>query len=98
MAQVDNIVTGMAGRYASALFDLAQDQKSIDSVASDLKSFDAMIAASPDLERLVRSPVFTAEEQTRALGAVLGKAGITGLSANFLKLVATKRRLLRCAT
>ncbi len=93
MAQVDNIVTGMAGRYASALFDLAREQKSIDSVASDLKSFDAMIAASPDLERLVRSPVFTAEEQTRALGAVLGKAGITGLSANFLKLVATKRRL-----
>ena len=83
----------MPGRYASALFDLAQEQKAIDSVASDLKSFDAMVESSPDLQRLVRSPAFTAEEQTRALAAVLDKAGIKGLAANFLKLVATKRRL-----
>ncbi len=56
LAQVDNIVTGMAGRYALALFELAKEQKAIDSVAADLKAFDAMIAGSPDLERLVRSP------------------------------------------
>ncbi len=93
MAQEDNIVTGMPGRYASALFDLAQEQKATDSVAADLKAFDTLVAGSPDLQRLVRSPVFTAEEQTRALGAVLDKAGIKGLAANFLKLVATKRRL-----
>lgn len=93
MAQEDTIVTGMAGRYASALFDLAQDQKAVDSVAADLKSFEALVEGSPDLQRLVRSPAFTAEEQTRALAAVLDKAGIKGLAANFLKLVATKRRL-----
>jgi F-type H+-transporting ATPase subunit delta len=93
LAQEDNIVTGMPGRYASALFDLAQEQKATDSVAADLKAFDTLVAGSPDLQRLVRSPVFTAEEQTRALGAVLDKAGIKGLAANFLKLVATKRRL-----
>jgi F-type H+-transporting ATPase subunit delta len=87
------IVTGMAGRYASALFDLARDQKAIDSVAADLKTFDSLIAGSPDLQRLVRSPAFSAEEQTRALGAILEKAGVKGLAANFLKLVATKRRL-----
>lgn len=93
LAQEDNIVTGMAGRYALALFDLAQEQKATDSVAADLKAFGALVDSSADLQRLVRSPAFTAEEQTRALGAVLDKAGITGLSANFLKLVATKRRL-----
>ena len=87
------IVTGMAGRYASALFDLARDQKAIDSVAADLKTFDLLVAGSPDLQRLVRSPAFSAEEQTRALAAVLDKAGVKGLAANFLKLVATKRRL-----
>jgi F-type H+-transporting ATPase subunit delta len=93
LAQEDNIVTGMAGRYALALFELAKDQKAIDSVAADLKAFDAMIAGSADLERLVRSPAFSAEEQVRALGALLDKADVKGLAANFLKLVATKRRL-----
>lgn len=93
LAQEENIVTGMAGRYASALFDLAQEHKAIDSVAADLKTFDSLIAESADLQRLVRSPAFTAEEQTRALAAVLDKAGVTALAANFLKLVAAKRRL-----
>lgn len=93
LAQEDNIVTGMAGRYASALFDLAQEHKAIDSVAADLKTFDALIEGSAELQRLVRSPAFTAEEQTGALAAVLDKAGVRGLAANFLKLVATKRRL-----
>jgi F-type H+-transporting ATPase subunit delta len=52
-----------------------------------------MIAESPDLLRLVRSPVFGAEEQARALGAILEKAGISGLAANFLNFVASNRRL-----
>ena len=83
----------MAGRYAQALFALAQERGALDQVAKDLAAFDAMIAESADLARLVRSPVFSAEEQTRALGGVLAKAGIAGLAANFLKLVAGKRRL-----
>ncbi len=59
----------------------------------DLERFDALIAASPDLYRLVRSPVFTADEQVKALRALLGEAGIGGLAANFLLLVARNRRL-----
>lgn len=93
MAQEETIVSGMAGRYASALFDLAQEQNAVDAVFSDLKAFDALIAGSPDLERLVRSPAFSAQEQTRALGAVLERAGVGSLASNFLKLVASKRRL-----
>ncbi len=65
----------MAGRYASALFSLAKDEQSTDEVAASLKTFDAMIAESADLERLVRSPVFSAETQTKALGRLLDKAG-----------------------
>jgi F-type H+-transporting ATPase subunit delta len=83
----------MTGRYARALFELALDAKSVDAVKADLESFDRMISESPDLERLVRSPVFGADEQRRALSAVLERAGITGLGANFLKFLAAKRRL-----
>jgi F-type H+-transporting ATPase subunit delta len=83
----------MAGRYASALFSLAREANATDQVAASLDSFDRMIADSPDLERLVRSPVFSAEDQVKALGVVLDRAGITGITANFIKLVASKRRL-----
>ena len=93
MAGKETIVSGMAGRYATALFELALDGKSVDAVKSDLDTFDALIGESPDLSRLVRSPVFGAEEQTKALGAVLAKAGIGGLTANFLLFVASNRRL-----
>ena len=60
MAGGDTIVSGMAGRYATALFELALDNKSVDAVKADLDKFDAMVADSPDLHRLVRSPVFGA--------------------------------------
>jgi F-type H+-transporting ATPase subunit delta len=78
----------MAGRYATALFELALESKAVDQVQSDLKAFDALVASSPDLARLVRSPVFSADEQAKALAAVLGKAGIKGIAANFLRVVA----------
>ena len=83
----------MAGRYARALFELALDAKSVDAVKADLDTFDRMIAGSADLHRLVRSPVFGAEEQGRALSAVLAKGGIAGLAANFLLFVTSNRRL-----
>jgi len=87
------IVSGMAGRYATALYDLALEQRALDPVKADLDRFDALVEHNEDLRRLVRSPVFTAEEQKNALAAVLEKAEIAGLAANFLGLVAQKRRL-----
>lgn len=93
MANEETIVTGMAGRYASALFSLAQEKGATDEVGSNLQAFSALLAESEDLRRLVKSPVFSAEDQVKALGAVLARAGIGGLAANFLKLVASKRRL-----
>jgi F-type H+-transporting ATPase subunit delta len=83
----------MAGRYATALFELALEQNAVDVVRADLDRFDGLVAESSDLERLVRSPLFTAEEQVRALDAVLERAGIGGLSAQFLRVVTTNRRL-----
>ena len=93
VAGASGIVSGMAGRYATALFELALESKAVDQVKSDLASFDAMVASSPDLTRLVRSPVFSADDQAKALSAVLDKAGIKGIAANFLRVVAANRRL-----
>jgi F-type H+-transporting ATPase subunit delta len=86
-------VSGVSGRYATALFELARDTKSIDAVRVDLDKFDAMLTDSADLKRLVRSPVFSADVQSKALGMVLEKAGISGISANFLKVLTANRRL-----
>ncbi len=83
----------MAGRYATALFELARESNAIDAVKADLERLDALVAESADLTRLVRSPVFSAEEQLQALSAVLERAGIGGLAGKFLKLVTTNRRL-----
>ena len=87
------IVSGMAGRYATALFELALEDKKLDAVKADLDRFKALLDGSPDLVRLVRSPVFGAEEQEKALGAILDKAKIGGIARNFLLMVARKRRL-----
>jgi F-type H+-transporting ATPase subunit delta len=87
------IVSGMAGRYATALFELALEEKSLDSVKADLDRFDALVEGSEDMKRLVRSPVFSADEQAKALVAILEKAEIGGISAKFLGIVAQKRRL-----
>ena len=83
----------MAGRYATALFDLALEANAVEAVKADLGRFDALMVESADLNRLVRSPVFSAKEQLQALSAVLDRLGISGLVANFLKLAASNRRL-----
>lgn len=93
MAEQQDTVSGVAGRYASALFSLAHDERKTDEVADALSAFDALIVESEDLQRLVRSPIFSAHDQIKALTAILERAGVTGIAANFIKLVASKRRL-----
>lgn len=97
MAAEDTSVSGVSGRYATALFELARDQNVVDEVKSDLGKFEAMLNDSADLKRLVRSPVFAADAQSKALSAVLDKAGIAGIAANFLKVLTANRRLFAVA-
>jgi F-type H+-transporting ATPase subunit delta len=85
--------SGLAGRYANAVFELAQDQKAVDAVSTDLGSLRRALESSPDLARLVRSPVFSAEDQARALKAILEKMGAHPLTSKFVLLLAHKRRL-----
>jgi len=93
VATEDPSVSGVSGRYATALFELARDENSIDAVLADLDQFDRLLAESDDLKRLVRSPVFSADTQLKALSAVLEKAEISGVSAKFLKVLTANRRL-----
>lgn len=62
-------------------------------VEADLNSFEAMLASSADLTRLINSPVFSSEDQAKAIAAIADKAGIAGLTGNFLRVVARNRRL-----
>ncbi|CDZ27091.1 ATP synthase F1, delta subunit [Neorhizobium galegae bv. officinalis] len=93
MADTSQLISGVAERYASSLFELSLEAGSIDKVGADLDRFQALLDESEDLRRLVASPVFSAEDQQNAVIAVAEKAGISGLVANFLKVVAGNRRL-----
>jgi F-type H+-transporting ATPase subunit delta len=87
------MMASMAGRYAAALFELAKDQRQLAEVERDLVAFQGLLDQSDDLRRLVRSPVISAEDQGKALAAVLAKAGISGLTGNFIRLITRNRRL-----
>jgi F-type H+-transporting ATPase subunit delta len=88
-----SIVSGLAGRYAVALFDLAKQQNAVDAVMADLDQIAAMIDESADFARLIRSPLVSRADQAKALAAVLAGAKIGGLAANFAGVVAENRRL-----
>lgn len=89
----DKAAGGLAGRYANALFELAQEQKALDAVSADLGALRQAMDSSADLARLVKSPVFSAEDHGKALGAILEKMGAGALSTKFVLLLAHKRRL-----
>ncbi|MHA1113799.1 MAG: F0F1 ATP synthase subunit delta [Alphaproteobacteria bacterium] len=89
--------SGLAGRYATALFDLAESDKALDDVAGDLRQLAEMVAGSGDLRRLMRSPTLSRADQGRAMAAVADKAGFGDLTKRFLGIVARHRRLFALA-
>jgi F-type H+-transporting ATPase subunit delta len=93
VADTSQTVSGVAERYASSLYELASEARSVDQIGAELAGFQTMINESADLKRFIESPVFSAEDQLRAVAAVLEKAGISGLTANFIKVAASNRRL-----
>jgi F-type H+-transporting ATPase subunit delta len=86
------LTAGVAGRYATALFELADQAGALDTVAGDLKGLNDLIEESDDLKRLVRSPVFSAEDQTAAMKAIMAKTGTSALAQNFVGVVIRNRR------
>jgi F-type H+-transporting ATPase subunit delta len=86
-------VSGLAERYAAALFELADERRALDDVAGDLRELRAMLAESGDLMRLVRSPVLSRADQGKAIEALAERAGLSKLTCDFLAIVARNRRL-----
>lgn len=93
MAQSGSIISAVAERYAGSLYELAAESGAVAKVEEDLSRFEALLAGSDDLKRLIASPVFSAEDQLKAIAAIADKAGIAGLTGNFLRVVARNRRL-----
>ncbi len=93
MAAEDTGLSGLAGRYALALLALADERKQLDPVAEELRGLKAIIAESADLRRLIRSPLFTRAQKSKAMTAILEKAGVGDLTRRFVLLVAQNRRL-----
>jgi F-type H+-transporting ATPase subunit delta len=87
------VTAGVAGRYASALFELANEQNRLDEVDRDLGKFQSLLDQSSDLKRLVNSPAFATADQQRAMRAVMDWAAIGATTGNFLSVVARNRRL-----
>ncbi|MCW8916543.1 MAG: F0F1 ATP synthase subunit delta [Magnetovibrio sp.] len=85
--------TGLAGRYAAALYELAESASKLDKVAEDLKSMRSLISDSADLGRVISSPVLTRNEQVAAMTAIAAKAGMDELTSSFIGTVAQNRRL-----
>ncbi len=93
MATASAASSGVAQRYASALFDLARERDALDAVAADLDRLEAMLAESGELARLLTSPVVSRAEQRRAVLALAERAGLGELVRNTLGVLAERRRL-----
>jgi F-type H+-transporting ATPase subunit delta len=86
-------LSGIAERYATALYDLADESKSLDAVAQDLRNLRNLIDGSPDLRRFLRSPLINRQDQTKGMQAVLDAAKIGDLVRRFVGVVGGNRRL-----
>ncbi len=93
MASESFHLTGLAGRYATALYELADEAKALDAVAGDLKTLKALIGDSADLRRLISSPLIPRAEQSKAALALVEKAGLSDITRRFVGIVARNRRL-----
>ena len=88
-----SISTGIAARYATAMFELASEEKALPALESDIDALDAAMADSADLRDLIHSPLYGREETAAAIGGVADKMGLNAITGNTLRLMASKRRL-----
>jgi len=93
VSEPTSISTGIAARYATAVFELAREGKAIKALESDVATLDAALSDSDDLNVLINSPVYSRDEQQAAIDAVSKKMGLSAIVGNTLSLLATKRRL-----
>jgi len=97
LASDDSHIAGLALRYANAVFELAAEERGIDRLAADFQTLKTLLQESPELLRLVRSPLFSREEQAKGMDAVLARTGTGDLTRKLVLLLAQKRRLFALA-
>ena len=88
-----SISSGIAARYATAVYDLAREEDAVAGIEGDLDALSAALSESSDFADLIASPVYSREDQRRAIAALADKMGLTPVMKNTLSLMATKRRL-----
>ncbi len=93
MSEPASISTGIAARYATAMFELASEGKALPALEADVAALDAAVEGSEDLRDLISSPIYGREETAAAIGGVADKMGLHEITANTLRLMASKRRL-----
>ncbi|RYG91964.1 F0F1 ATP synthase subunit delta [Loktanella sp. IMCC34160] len=93
MSEPASISSGIAQRYASAVFDLAKDSKGLKGLESDIDALSAALDGSDDLRALISSPLYSRDEQAGAMAALAKKMKLSGMTGNTLALLASKRRL-----
>ncbi|SMX31639.1 F0F1 ATP synthase subunit delta [Actibacterium lipolyticum] len=93
MSEPASISTGIAARYATAIFELAKESKKLPALEGDLDAIESALADSADFRGLITSPIYARDEQAKAIGAIAAKMGLSDLTANSLSLMAQKRRL-----
>lgn len=85
--------SGVSGRYASALYDLADEKGALDAVAADLANLQSMIDESDDFRRFIKSPILSRADQSKGVNAIVEKAQLSPITKKFLGLAAQTRRL-----
>lgn len=88
-----SISSGIAARYATAVFDLAKEAGQIADLENDLDALSGALTDSADFSALIASPIYSRSEQGAAIAAIAGKMGLGGTMTNTLALMAEKRRL-----
>ncbi|WP_172300094.1 F0F1 ATP synthase subunit delta [Pseudoruegeria sp. HB172150] len=93
MSETASISTGIAARYATAIFELAKEDKSLSAIESDVDALETALAESEDLRNLIGSPIYSRDAQGKAITAVAQKMNLSATFTNVLGLMASKRRL-----
>lgn len=93
MSEPASISAAIAGRYATAIFELAREGKALAALEKDVDALVAALGESPELRDLISSPLYSREDQGKAIAAVSAKMGLSASLANGLSLMAQKRRL-----
>lgn len=93
MSEPASISSGIADRYATAVFDLSQEAGSIDALHQDVATLSEAVKSSDDLSTLLNSPLYSRAQQEAGIAAVAQKLGVSPVLANTLRLMAQKRRL-----